>query len=415
MPRKLIVPKQPEINVGTVGHVDHGKTTLIQSLTGIWTSSHSEELRRGITIKIGYADMPIYEYTDKNGRRRYSVTPEVRDNVSKVEFKRTISFVDCPGHESLMANMLSGAAVMDGALLVIAANEPCPRPQTKEHLTALEILGIDKIVVIQNKIDLVSREEALRNYEQIRAFLETTSVAKNAPIIPVSSIFKLNTEYVLEAIQKYIPTPRRDLSKPVRMFVIRSFDVNKPGTPYDKLAGGVIGGSILQGVVKIGDELEIVPGYLERKGGRIVHEPIYTEVLSLSTQYLRLKEAHSGGLVGIQTDLDPSLTRADRMVGNVVGKPGTLPEVRYELEMKTTLFKYVVGTDETIKVAKIRVNEPLRLNIGSATTLGIVKSVKDDNVYVDLSKPVAAEKGWKVAIARNVNNRWRLIGVGEVL
>lgn len=413
---KLIIPKQPEINIGTTGHVDHGKTTLIQALTGIWTSSHSEELRRGITIKIGYADMPIYEYYDKQGRKRYVVDPTtVTDAAGEVKFKRAISFVDCPGHESLMANMLSGAAVMDGALLIIAANEPCPRPQTKEHLVALEILGVKKIVVIQNKVDLVSKEEALKNYEQIVEFLQTSTVAKDAPIIPVSSIFKLNMEYVLQAIQEYIPTPERDLSKPVRMFVIRSFDINKPGTDYKKLKGGVIGGSIIQGVVKVGDELEILPGYLERKNGKLVHEPIYTRVISLSSRSLKLEEAHSGGLIGIQTDLDPSLTRADRMVGNIAGKPGALPEVRYDIEMDVKLFEYVVGTDESIKVTKIQKGEPLRLNVGAATTLGMVDSIKGDTIHVVLTKPVVIEEKWKVAIARRVNNRWRLIGVGEAI
>src|SRR3989344_3879582 len=153
---------QPEINLGMIGHVDHGKTTLTEKLTGKWTDTHSEELKRGITIRLGYANFSIYKtkegYTTK------------KDKDAKL--LRNISIVDAPGHETLMATMLSGAAIMDGALLLIAANEECPQPQTKEHLMALEIIGIKQIVIVQNKIDLVSKEEALENYKQIKDFVK---------------------------------------------------------------------------------------------------------------------------------------------------------------------------------------------------------------------------------------------------
>ncbi|PCN51150.1 translation initiation factor IF-2 subunit gamma [Candidatus Geothermarchaeota archaeon ex4572_27] len=410
--QKLKIPRQPEINVGCVGHVDHGKTTMIQALTGIWTSSHSEELRRGVTIKIGYADMPIYELR-RGSDVIYWPEPEY-PGYSDPKLMRVISFVDCPGHESLMANMLSGAAVMDAAILVIAANEPCPRPQTKEHAMALEILGIKNIIVVQNKLDLVTKEEAIKNYEQIKEFLAATKYYADAPIIPISAIQRVNLEYLVEAIQKYLPTPKRDLSKPARMVVIRSFNINLPGTHYKDLKGGVIGGSIIQGKIRVGDELEIVPGHLYKKGDKIAHEPLYTQVLSLSTQDLRLEEAHSGGLIGVQTDLDPALTKADGMVGNVAGKPGTLPEVRYTMTLDISLFEYVVGTEEQIRVKPLYRGEPLRLNVGSAVTLGVVTGLGKDWADVVLSRPVAADDGWKVAIARRFDSKWRLIGVGEV-
>lgn len=412
MVNKIKIDRQSEINIGTAGHVDHGKTTIIQALTGIWTSSHSEELRRGITIKIGYADMPIYKFS-KDGSIVYWSYPEYKDWKLE-ELVRVISFVDCPGHESLMANMLSGAAVVDGAMLVIAANEPVPRPQTKEHTMALQIMGVKNVVVVQNKLDLVSKEEAKKNYEEIKDFLSTTIYA-DAPIIPLSAVHKVNLEYLVEALYKYIPIPERDASKPYRMFVIRSFDVNPPGTPPDKLKGGVIGGSIIDGKIRIGDELEILPGYLTKENNKIVNIPLYTEVLSLSTRYVRLKEASPGGLIGIQTDLDPSLTKSDAMVGNVAGKPNTLPPVLYEIELDIQLFKYVVGTDETLEVRPISLGEPVRINIGPAVTLGIVTSKREDIIHLKLSRPVVAEPGWKAAIATRYDNKWRLVGVGNVV
>jgi len=143
------LPAQPEVNIGTIGHVDHGKTTLVQALTGVWASRHSEELRRGITIRLGYADAPVYKCPNCNTPECYTTKTACPNCKSLCEFVRAISFVDAPGHEALMATMLSGAAIMDGALLVIAADEACPQPQTREHLAAAEIVGIKNIVIVQ--------------------------------------------------------------------------------------------------------------------------------------------------------------------------------------------------------------------------------------------------------------------------
>ncbi|MFG1530089.1 MAG: GTP-binding protein, partial [Thermoplasmata archaeon] len=147
------VPRQPEVNIGLVGHVDHGKTTLTQALTGEWTDRHSEELKRGISIKLGYADAAFYRCPNCPVPTGYSVTPVCPACGGEATFLRAVSFVDAPGHETLMETMLSGAAIMDGALLLVAANERCPQPQTREHLYALDIIGVRKVVVVQNKID----------------------------------------------------------------------------------------------------------------------------------------------------------------------------------------------------------------------------------------------------------------------
>lgn len=407
----LVVPSTHTFLGGSAPIILHN-TTIIEGLTGIWTSSHSEELRRGITIRIGYADMPIYRLTGPSGEVYWS-RPEFK-GYGDPKLVRMISFVDCPGHESLMANMLSGAAVMDGAMLVIAANEDVPRPQTKEHTMALQILGVKNLVVVQNKIDLVSKREALENYGRIREFLSTTMYA-DAPVIPVSAVHRINLHYLVEALYKYIPVPRRDLTKPFRMFIIRSFDINKPGESFESIKGGVVGGSIIQGKVSVGDEIEISPGYIYSEEGKIRYEPLYTEVLSIRTRYTSLKEAYGGGLIGIQTDLDPYLTKSDGLVGSVASAPDTLPPVLYEFDMDVDLFKYVVGTDETILVKDLAIGDRLRLNVGPAVTLGIVTDISREAVHVRLVRPVVAGSGWRVAIAAQVNNLWRLVGVGTVI
>ena len=179
--RLMKVPRQPEVNIGLVGHVDHGKTTLTQALTGEWTDRHSEELRRGISIKLGYADSAFYRCPGEPPAG-FTTDPKCPEG-GKGKFLRAVSFVDAPGHETLMATMLSGAAIMDGALLLIAANEPCPQPQTREHLYALDIIGVRKVVVVQNKIDLLSSEQAIQNYEEIQTFLKGSPI-HGAPIVP---------------------------------------------------------------------------------------------------------------------------------------------------------------------------------------------------------------------------------------
>ena len=177
------VPEQPEVNIGMIGHVDHGKTTLTKALTGEWTDRHSEELRRGISIRLGYADAAIYKCPKCEEPKCYTVAKECSVCGEKTEFLRAVSFVDAPGHETLMATMLSGAALMDGALLLIAANEKCPQPQTKEHLMGLAISGVENVIIVQNKIDIVEPEAAKENYQQIKDFLKGT-VAEDSPIIP---------------------------------------------------------------------------------------------------------------------------------------------------------------------------------------------------------------------------------------
>ena len=401
----LKLPKQPEVNIGTTGHVDHGKTTLVQAITGIWTSKHSEELRRGITIRVGYADAAIYRCKNDH----YSSTPQCSICGEEGNLRRVVSFVDCPGHESLMVNMLSGAALMDGALLVIAANEKIPQPQTREHLLALQMLGMKHIVILHNKVELVSDEEALEGYKQIKSFIKGT-VAEGSPIIPISAQHKLNIDMVLKAIEEYIPTPKRDITAKPLMQVLRSFDINRPGINPSQLKGGVLGGSLLQGKLRVNDEIEIRPGIIEDQK----YKTITTKVVSLGTSAGFVEEVTPGGLIAIGTLLDPYLTKSDSLLGSVVGKPNELPDVLDSINVRVFLFDTAVGTKELVKVEPIKLGEILRLNIGTAVTLGVVEKVKGDEVSIKLRRPVCALNNSRVAISRRIGDRWRLIGSGTL-
>jgi translation initiation factor 2 subunit 3 len=405
------IPKQPECNIGTAGHVDSGKTSIVQAITGVWASAHSEELKRGITIKVGYADAAFYRCPVTPPPEGYSTSPVCPVCGTETKLLRAVSFVDAPGHESLMTNMLAGAALMDGVILVITANEPVPMPQTREHLLALQMLGMKKMVVVQNKIDRVDADGARKNYEAISQFLANT-VGADAPVIPVSAQNRINIDALIESLEENIPTPHHDLSASPKMFILRSFDVNRPGADVKSLVGGVLGGSLVSGEIRVGDEIEISPGLAEERSGK--YAPIATKVASLGTGAGMAEKVGPGGLIALGTTLDPRLTKGDVLVGNLVGKPGSLPPIRTHITVDLQLFEQAVGSASLVKVDKVRVTETLRLNIGTASTLGTVTSARDTVAELDLKRPVVADDNARTAISRRIAERWRLIGSGLV-
>ncbi|MBI2668833.1 translation initiation factor IF-2 subunit gamma [Candidatus Woesearchaeota archaeon] len=403
-----VLPAQPELNICMVGHVDHGKTTLTERLTGKWTDTHSEELKKGITIRLGYADFTIYYCPKCN----FYTSKEkcIKCNEAAIP-QRKISLVDAPGHESLMATMLSGAAIVDGALLLVAANEKCPQPQTREHLVALQISGIKKVIIIQNKIDLVTSEEALENYRQIREFLANTEY-KNAPVIPISARANANIDMLLKAIQEYFPTPTRDLHKDPLMLIARSFDVNKPGTKPQKMVGGVLGGTVQQGRFKIDDEIEVLPGYSVEEKNKTVWKPLKTKIMQIFSGGTAVPEITPGGSMAIGTTLDPNIVKADSLAGSIVGLPGKLPSVHTQITLDTNLLERVVGTKEEMEVKPLAKNEMLMLNVNASATVGVVVDPSKKNTTCVLKKPICAYTGDRITISRRVGDRFRLIGYG---
>ncbi len=398
---KEIDPKLiPEANIGLVGHVAHGKTTLTQSLTGKLTLTLSEELKRGITIRLGYADETIYKKSDG------TYTTKAEDGT---EIVRTVSFVDAPGHETLMATVLSGASLMDGAILLISAVEKCPQPQTREHLAALEVVGIKNVVVVQNKIDLVSPERAMESYKEIKNFLKG-SIIEDTPIIPVSAQQSINIDAVLSAIEEFIPTPKRDPTKDPKMLVARSFDINRPGAQIENLRGGVLGGSIVQGEFNVGDEIEIRPGL--KIGNK--YQNLFSKITGLKKAGFELEHAGPGGLMGLMTGLDPYITKSDSLVGNVVGKPGRLPEVRENLSLEINLLKRVVESEEFSGAKPMKVGENLLLNVGTARSVGEIVAIKKNNTELKLKIPISVDIGKRMVVSRMTNGRWRLVGFGVI-
>lgn len=421
-----IINRQATINIGTIGHVAHGKSTVVRAISGVQTVRFKDELERNITIKLGYANAKIYKCDNEDCPepdcyKSFNSAKEIRPKCQRpgcsgrYKLLRHVSFVDCPGHDILMSTMLSGAAVMDAALLLVAGNESCPQPQTSEHLAAIESMKLRHVIILQNKVDLMKEESALEHQKSILKFIRGTT-ADGSPVIPISAQLKYNIDAVNQYIVKSIPVPPRDFSASPRLIVIRSFDVNKPGAEIEELKGGVAGGSILNGVFKIGDEIEIRPGIVTKDdNGKIKCQPIFSHVVSLFAEHNDLKFAVPGGLIGVGTKVDPTLCRADRLVGQVVGSRGNLPSIYTDIEINYLLLRRLLGVKTSgqkqgAKVRKLEVGEVLMVNIGSTATGARVVAVRADMARVQLTSPACTEVNEKIALSRRIEKHWRLIG-----
>jgi len=386
----------PDLSIVILGHVDHGKTTLAKALTGKWLSKHSEELKRGLTIKLGYANFNIYK-CEEHGYTTKEMCPICG---RRTEFVRKISLVDAPGHEALLSVMLSGAAIVDAGILVIAANEDVPQPQTLEHLLAFKYLGEKPLLIVQNKVDLVSKEKAIENYEKILNFLKSLGIKEKVPIIPISAINDINIEYVLEWLAN-IPTPKRDLKSDPIFLVSRSFDVNKPGSSIKDLKGGVLGGSVLKGKFKIGDKIEIKPGlFINNKW-----VSIKTKIKNLMQGDTFVEEIIPGGTSSIETYLDPFLTKDDTLAGQLVSIEGILPDPTDKLTIE---YINIRGNKE------LKEGEEILVTVYNISSIATIIKKRGNEITVKLQKPVIAREGDKVVILAKSGSRWSLYGIGNI-
>eukprot|EP01127_Copromyxa_protea_P019344 TRINITY_DN6245_c0_g2_i1.p1 TRINITY_DN6245_c0_g2~~TRINITY_DN6245_c0_g2_i1.p1 ORF type:complete len:452 (+),score=95.99 TRINITY_DN6245_c0_g2_i1:117-1472(+) len=421
---------QPSLNIGAIGHVAHGKSTLVRIISGKKTQQHSQELQKDMTIKLGYANAKIWKCPLCPGDSSYHSTGSDKfigqvsceTCGSTLDLVKHISFVDCPGHEVLMQTMLNGAAVMDAAILVIAANQPCPSPQTAEHLSAVELMGLRNILVVQNKVDLIPYQKSLESYGEIVQFTKNT-ILKDAPVVPISAQQGWNVDSLCRYITQ-LPVPDRNISADPLMAVIRSFDVNKPGEDdILNLQGAVVGGSLLQGHLKVGQVVEMRPGLLTTtKPGVFQMRPIRMTITSIFSEKNKLDVALTGGLVALGTTLDPSLGRADKLVGQVIGIPGKMPGVFQKVIVSYTLIDRVVETEDEDdfygkkKGSFLKKNEEIKVSVGSNTTTATIKGTKADLLRLFLKYPCCADMKDRVAIsAKNSGGRWSLVGVGMII
>jgi len=381
---------KPHVNIGTIGHVDHGKTTLTAAITTV-------------LAKKGFAQAQDYGAIDK--------APEERErgitiNTSHVEYEtetRHYAHVDCPGHADYVKNMITGAAQMDGAILVVSAADG-PMPQTREHILLSRQVGVPYIVVFLNKVDMVDDEELLELVEmEVRDLLsEYDFPGDDTPVVSGSALRALEgdasyEEKILElmaAVDEYIPTPARDVDKPFMMPVEDVFSITGRGT--------VATGRVERGQVRVGDEVEIVG---------ISEETSKTTVTGVEMFRKLLDYAEAGDNIGT---LLRGVTRDNIERGQVLAKPGTItPHTKFKAEV------YVLTKEEggrhTPFFSNYRPQFYFRTtDITGVCVLpeGVEMVMPGDNVTMDveLIHPVAIEAGTKFSIREG----GRTVGAGSV-
>ena len=398
-----VIQYQPIINIGCLGSVSDGKSTLVSKLSGIKTQRHSDELKRNITINQGYGNLKIYS----DSVNYY--TTDSTGTINDCQLVNHISFVDCPGHHELIQTMLSSIVLMDGAIIVVAVNQPlAQKPQLIQHLAAAKLGKINKIIVCMNKIDLVTKEVLKERKIELDKMLAEYDI-KPFAIIPTCFNKKINTNYVVKAIMELfnpLEYMNRVSNNPI-FRISRSFDINKPGTNWNEVVGGVIGGSLFNGRLAVNDKIEIRPGQISKeKDGKFTCKPIITTILSIKTDTTDLNEIIPGGLIGIRTDLDPYYCKHNGLAGQVVGKVGTLPEVISEVTLKlniVTTFGYIWTQ---------KVNDSIMLQIG--TKMSEAKLIKfNDNLYTfTFTKPTCITENQHIIVCHNINKVLKIVGEG---
>ena len=396
-----IMQKQPIINIGMIGHVANGKSSLTECLTGIRTQKFGAEKERNITIRLGYANAKIWKcpqcpdpecYSSTDSTKNYSSCEECNSDMKLVSH---ISIVDCPGHNMLTSTMMNGSSVMNYTLLVeSASNQSIPAPQTTEHLQATQLSQIPNIMVCMNKIDIVKKDDALMKINQLRDHL-LDKHNLDSPIIPISATFKANLDLVCKILGE-LPIPHNNVDDLMEMICIRSFDINKPGTNVTELKGGVIGGSIKTGKLNIGDHIVIYPGnYSMRTDGcGFQYQPLHTQVLSIHSDKNEIMEAIPGGLLGVQTTLDPAHTKNDLMTGSLIVTKNINEKDEKDMTDIKVYDKIILNMDTLLvddpkeKMAK---NKKIKINFNSNNIDCEVYrySVSKNELKLILNKPIA--------------------------
>ena len=345
-----LIKLQPLFNLGVLGSVSDGKSTLVRTMSGIRTQKSKEEKKRNITINAGYANFKIYklneEYNDNN-LNEYVLGIDLKEEEKRYyDLVNHLSFIDCPGHMGLILTMLSNIKLMNGVIIVVSASDNInEKPQLIQHLAAVKLSKIKNIIVCFNKIDLVNKDVAMRNYNNLKDLLDKYEIipSNSHGIIPTSFSQNLGVDWVLEAITNlYNPLDIRlpnfkDESLEVEdqpyFLISRSFDVNIPGTDFNDIKGAVIGGTLIKGSLKIGDTIQIRPGKILGSG---MYMPYSAKILSMESNGEEVEKIIPGGLIAIGTDLDPFWSKKNKLVGSILGKENYSPDV-----YKSGKFNYI--------------------------------------------------------------------------
>lgn len=319
-------------NVGTAGHVMHGKSTFVAYVSGTKTQRHQAEQETNKTINLGYANFKLF--VSRSGKLYHfpSITTHAHDPETDepLSLLYHLSFVDCPGHRDYMATMVSGSNIMDSALVMVAANEQVPQPQTHNHIVALGYSNISNMLFLLNKLDLLKEREAYEVHARLRKYLDQQELGQY-PIYPISAATGQNVaevmRYIASKVQEKIPRIIAEINEPLSMYIVRSYNVNRPNVELENMVGAVIGGTIIKGAIAVGDQVEIRPGVIVTRNGKRCIQPLISRVTSLQSDKNKMQVAIPGGLIGVNLSLYAGLANKDRLKGQVVGHYGRMPDM----------------------------------------------------------------------------------------
>lgn len=383
---------QPILNIGTIGHVSNGKSTIVKDISGASTQRHTSEKIRNITIRLGYANAKIWKCPKCIPPLCYQSTSsgefiyECKHCSNECELIRHVSFTDCPGHNLFMSTMLNGTCVMNYTILVESCgNDIIPAPQTLEHYGIVKKIGILPKLICLNKIDLFSKskQKAQDVINKLKQFFINNG--DDIPIIPVSATLNCNIDVLCEYIAKF-PIPQKDLTENFKMLIIRSFNINTPETNLCHLKGGVVGGSLTKGIITTDQNVIIYPGYVKRNNYlNWTYTPIKCKVLSIKSDNNVLGYAISGGLIGVQLDIDPGMTGDDKLIGQVMFRENHNGD-------KINVFEKIqIKYNKIDNSINIKQNDILYVNINSNNIKCTVIESDDNTMTLDMEKPVCIQ------------------------
>jgi len=415
--QKDIMKNQPTLNVGMIGSVSNGKSSVTEKITSVKTQKHSSEMKRNITIKLGYANAKIFKCPECPAPQCYQPHPS---SVMEIEcglcgkqmtLEKHISVVDSPGHQSLMTTMLNGTCVMDTTILVEAVNNDGLAPQTKHHLLATKMIGVDNSITCLNKMDLVKKPKGMEKVSELRKNLVGT-MAEQSPIVPVAANHGMNIDVLCEYICKFIKEPVRNYDATLKMIIIRSFNVNKQEISLDQLEGGVVGGTITQGVLHKGDKMSIYPGLIDKNTDtdnvRWKYRPIKGTVLSINSETNNLGFAIPGGLIGIKLDIDPGLAAKDNLVGNIL--------TNYDNTDAYRVYEVIFAELQLFDNMQITNKEILVINSNACSEKCEVVKTKGNRAELKLlEKPICAMKNDYITISKIIANNITVVGRAKIL
>lgn len=413
--------KQAVINIGVIGHVAGGKSQTVKAITGVPTQKFKDEKIRNITIRLGYANAKIFKCEYCTEPQCYqstgsSVFEHECNNCGNVcKLVRHISFTDVPGHATLMETMMNGTCVMDYCMLIESgSNSDIPAPQTIEHFEITKKIGTKTILVCLNKTDLLMKTKMRipEIIESLRNFVGDDEI----PVIPTSATLGYNIDVLCEYLAN-LKIPKKNLTNDFKMLTIRSFNINSGKTILSELKGGVIGGSLVRGIIKLDDDVVIYPGYIFKKDSVWHYKPLRCKILSINSEKNQLDSAIPGGLIGVQLNIDPGITKDDDLVGQVMfSSTKNIDEIKIydEIIVDFCDISKDLNTDLLKKNLCVNINSNnIKCKLKEINIVGDVKHIS----FV-LEKPICVEIEDIVTVSNKDegdNNFINILGRGKII